>query len=107
MVDYVFPLHQRPSIDFESGARFFGARRSGGKRKHAGCDLLMPVGTPVLAMADGTLKRPTRKKTMLDRLSSFPPVRAKILKEAAKQVKESSAASKPASAPSTTSNTES
>ena len=40
-----------------------------------------------LALADGTLKRPTRKKSMLDRLSSFPPVRAKILKEAAKQVR--------------------
>ena len=39
-----------------------------------------------LALADGTLKRPQRKKTMLDRLSSFPPVRAKILKEAGKQV---------------------
>ncbi|MEX1310775.1 MAG: 3-hydroxyacyl-CoA dehydrogenase NAD-binding domain-containing protein [Candidatus Sulfomarinibacteraceae bacterium] len=39
-----------------------------------------------LALADGTLKRPKRKKTMLDRLSSFPPVRAKILKEAGKQV---------------------
>ncbi len=32
-----------------------------------------------LAMADGKLKRPRRKKTLLDRLSSFPPVRAKIL----------------------------
>ncbi len=40
-----------------------------------------------LALADGTLKRPTRSKSMLDRLSSFPPVRAKILKEAAKQVR--------------------
>ena len=39
-----------------------------------------------LALADGKLKRPRRKKTMLDRLSSFPPVRAKILREAAKQV---------------------
>jgi len=40
-----------------------------------------------LDMADGKLSRPQRKKTMFDRLSSFPPVRAKILREAAKQVK--------------------
>jgi len=40
-----------------------------------------------LDMADGKMKRPQRKKTMFDRLSSFPPVRAKILREAAKQVK--------------------
>jgi len=40
----------------------------------------------VLAMADGKLKRSRRKKTVLDRLSSFPPVRAKILREAGKQV---------------------
>ncbi len=39
-----------------------------------------------LAMADGNLKRPRRKKNMVDRLSSFPPVRAKILREAGKQV---------------------
>ena len=40
-----------------------------------------------LAMADGKLKRPQRTKSLLDRLSSFPPVRSKILGEAAKQVK--------------------
>ena len=39
-----------------------------------------------LAMADGKLKRPERKKSMIDRLSGLPPVRSKILKEAAKQV---------------------
>ena len=39
-----------------------------------------------LAMADGKLKRPERKKSLLDRLSAFPPVRSKILSEAAKQV---------------------
>jgi len=40
-----------------------------------------------LAMADGKLKRPQRKKNLLDRLSGIPPVRAKILNTAAKQVK--------------------
>jgi 3-hydroxyacyl-CoA dehydrogenase/enoyl-CoA hydratase/carnithine racemase len=40
-----------------------------------------------LALADGKLKRPTRKKSPIDRLSALPPVRAKILSEAAKQVK--------------------
>jgi 3-hydroxyacyl-CoA dehydrogenase/enoyl-CoA hydratase/carnithine racemase len=40
-----------------------------------------------LALADGKLKRPERKKTLIDKLSVLPPVRAKILKEAAKQVK--------------------
>jgi len=39
-----------------------------------------------LAMADGKLKRPVRKKTMVDRLASLPPGRAMILKTAAKQV---------------------
>jgi len=39
-----------------------------------------------LAIADGKLKRSRRKKTMVDRLAAFPPVRSKILREAAKQV---------------------
>jgi enoyl-CoA hydratase/carnithine racemase len=39
-----------------------------------------------VSMAEGKLKRPSRKKNLLDRLSSFPPVRAKILREAGKQV---------------------
>jgi len=39
-----------------------------------------------LAMADGTLQRPVRKKGLVDRLSGLGPVRAKILSEAAKRV---------------------
>lgn len=39
-----------------------------------------------LAMADGRLRRPRRKKTLIDRLATLPPVRSKILREAAKQV---------------------
>jgi len=38
------------------------------------------------ALADGKLKRPVRKKTMVDRLAALPPVRSKILREATKQV---------------------
>jgi len=53
MSEYIFPLLRRPTLDFESGARNFGARRNKGKRKHAGCDLKMPPDTPILAMADG------------------------------------------------------
>jgi len=39
-----------------------------------------------MAMADGKLKRSSRKKTMVDRLASLPPGRAMILRAAAKQV---------------------
>ena len=53
-----FPLAFRPSPDWHTGARYFGARRDGGKRLHAGCDLLGPKGTPIYAIADGTLVRP-------------------------------------------------
>lgn len=56
--DFCFPLAFRPSPDWHTGARYFGARRSGGKRLHAGCDLLGPKGTPIYAVADGTLVRP-------------------------------------------------
>lgn len=57
MVEYVFPLHARPRLDFGSGGRQFGARRSNGKRKHAGCDLKVPPGTPVVSMAHGRVTR--------------------------------------------------
>jgi 3-hydroxyacyl-CoA dehydrogenase/enoyl-CoA hydratase/carnithine racemase len=40
-----------------------------------------------LALADGRLDRPVRRKGLVDRLSALPPVRAKILAQAAKQVK--------------------
>jgi 3-hydroxyacyl-CoA dehydrogenase/enoyl-CoA hydratase/carnithine racemase len=71
-----------------------GKRVRAGKAKRMG--LVDAVTTPggivetaaraALAMADGKLQRPRRKKNLLDRLSSFPPVRSKILNEAAKQV---------------------
>jgi len=39
-----------------------------------------------LAMAEGKLKRPKRKKNLVDRLATLPPGRAMILRAAAKQV---------------------
>ena len=51
-----FPLPFIPSQSWHTGALRFGANRAGGTRKHAGCDLYAPIGTPVLAVADGTVK---------------------------------------------------
>jgi len=51
MADFIFPLRERPDQDYHTGGRAFGADRPG--RKHAGCDLIAPPGTEVLAMADG------------------------------------------------------
>jgi murein DD-endopeptidase MepM/ murein hydrolase activator NlpD len=51
----LFPLNARPSKSYHKDGRQFGARRSGGTRKHAGCDLDAPVGTPVRAVEDGVV----------------------------------------------------
>lgn len=51
-----FPLRQRPVLDYHTGPRRFGADRAGG-RKHAGCDLIAPEGTEILAMADSRIVR--------------------------------------------------
>lgn len=51
-----FPLAERPALSYRTTPRHFGAARSGG-RKHAGCDLYAPEGTPVYAIADGTVRR--------------------------------------------------
>lgn len=54
-----FPLRRRPAASYVKDntkhRRYFGADRDGGKRRHAGCDLLAPVGTEILAIADGTV----------------------------------------------------
>lgn len=53
-----FPLPFRPRPDYHpSGAhaRYFGAARPNGRR-HAGCDLIAPRGTPVFAIDDETVE---------------------------------------------------
>lgn len=49
----IFPLKQKPKQDYKTRPRGFGCPRDGGKRKHAGCDLYAPVGTPILSVEDG------------------------------------------------------
>ncbi len=54
---YCFPLDKVPRLDYRTGGRRFGASRSDGTRKHAGCDLIAPQGTPVFAVHAGTITR--------------------------------------------------
>lgn len=56
----LFPFTKPTTHDPRTGARFFGARRSGGRRKHAGVDLKQPPGTPIRAMEDGVVKQAPR-----------------------------------------------
>lgn len=53
---YQFPLKSRPMQSYKEGMRRFGSNRKGGRR-HAGCDLYAPVGTPIYAMDDGEVLR--------------------------------------------------
>jgi len=50
-----FPLPTPPLANFRTGARYFGAPRSGGRRLHAGVDLIAPFGTKIRAIADGVV----------------------------------------------------
>lgn len=50
-----FPFWNKPALNFRTGARYFGARRSGGRRQHAGVDLIAPFGTKIRAIADGVV----------------------------------------------------
>jgi murein DD-endopeptidase MepM/ murein hydrolase activator NlpD len=50
-----FPLTFIPKESWHERPRHFGAPRSNGARKHAGCDLYAPPGTPVRAVADGKI----------------------------------------------------
>jgi murein DD-endopeptidase MepM/ murein hydrolase activator NlpD len=55
--DFSFPFPSLPRKSYKSEGREFGANRDDG-RKHAGCDLLFPEGTWILAVADGIVVRP-------------------------------------------------
>jgi murein DD-endopeptidase MepM/ murein hydrolase activator NlpD len=50
-----FPLPFLPTQSYRTGGRRFGADRDNGRRKHAGCDLIAPVGTPIFAIDDGVV----------------------------------------------------
>lgn len=52
--EFCFPFTKLPTLSWTSGGRQFGAWRTEG-RKHAGCDLKFPAGTPIYAVADGIL----------------------------------------------------
>lgn len=52
-----FPLKFKPTESYKTGMRKFGANRGGGTRKHAASDLYAPIGTPILAMADGVITK--------------------------------------------------
>src|SRR5262249_29519265 len=51
-----FPLPFVPKHTYHAGGCRFGADRPNG-RKHAACDLLAPLDTPVLAVARGIILR--------------------------------------------------
>lgn len=56
--DWLFPFDESPSRPYHgpgAGMRSFRWSRSRGKRSHAGADLYRPYGTPVRAVADGTV----------------------------------------------------
>lgn len=54
---FSFPLDSIPRNSFTSGDQAFESSRSKGARKHAGCDLIMPPGEPVYAIAAGKVRQ--------------------------------------------------
>ncbi|APR81314.1 Membrane protein [Minicystis rosea] len=53
--DFCFPFKSPPSLSWHGGARYFGAPRDHGRRKHGGCDIIKPAGEQIYAVADGVL----------------------------------------------------
>ncbi len=51
----IFPIRIRPQASYTQGKTKFAARRSGGRRLHAGVDLYTPQATPFRAVADGRI----------------------------------------------------
>jgi murein DD-endopeptidase MepM/ murein hydrolase activator NlpD len=50
---FFFPFDRLPNQNWTEGIRRFGARRSGGARAHAACDLYYPEGTIIHAITSG------------------------------------------------------
>lgn len=54
---YAWPVPKwNPRFSYHDRPRCYGAPRDGGKRKHAGCDLYAPEGTPVVAVWHGRVR---------------------------------------------------
>lgn len=60
-IEIAFPFEKTKNGDldasqsYKTGMGAFGADRASGKRKHAGCDLYAPKGTPIKAVLDGSV----------------------------------------------------
>jgi murein DD-endopeptidase MepM/ murein hydrolase activator NlpD len=58
MAILIFPIPKwEAKYNYHQGGLRFGANRDHGKRKHVGCDLYGPLGSPVLAITNGTVIR--------------------------------------------------
>ena len=58
MSQFVWPVPEwEMHYSYRERPRGFGCPRDGGKRKHAGCDLYAPLGSPVLAVYHGWVVR--------------------------------------------------
>ncbi len=55
--EFFFPFAQLPTKGWTGAPRGFAARRAGGARAHAGCDLYFPAGTVIYAISAGTVVR--------------------------------------------------
>jgi len=52
-----FPLPFVPRLSYKTHGRRFGASRNHGKRKHAACDLIAPLGTDIFSIDTGVVIR--------------------------------------------------